>query len=38
MYTVISPTGDQTSDFRMQSQNSTSEPSVHVAHKQCQIN
>ena len=36
--TVISPTEDQTSDHRMQSQNSTTDPSVYIAHKRYQIN
>ena len=35
---VISTTGDWTSDHRLQCQNSTTEPPVHIAHKWCQIN
>ena len=31
VYTVISPTGDQTSNHRMQSRNSTTEPSIHIS-------
>ena len=38
VYTMISTTGDQTSDHRMQSWNSTTELLVHIAHTQCQIN
>ena len=32
MHTVISTTGDWTSEHRMQSRNSTSEPPVHIVH------
>ena len=38
MYTVISPTENQSSDHRMQNWNSTTEPSFHIAHKWRQIN
>ena len=38
VYTMISPTGDRTSDHRMQSWNSTTEPSIHITHKWRQIN
>ena len=38
VYTVISPAGDRTSDYIMQSQNSTTEPPLHIAHKGYQIN
>ena len=31
--TVISTTGDQSSDHRLQSRNSTTVPSIHIAHK-----
>ena len=32
-YTVIFTTGDRTSDHRLQSRNSTTEPTVHIVHK-----
>ena len=38
MYTMINLAGDQTSDHRMQSQNSTPASPVHIAYKQSQIN
>ena len=38
MYTEIFFTRDRTSDHRMQSQNSPTEPQVHIAYKQHQIN
>ena len=38
LYTVISPTGNRTSDNRIQSWSSTTELLVHIPHKQCQIN
>ena len=37
VYTLISTTEDRTHDHRIQSRNSTTEPSVHIAHKRCQI-
>ena len=36
-HTVISTTGDWTSDHRLQSQNSTTEPPIHITHKWRQI-
>ena len=36
--TVITTTGDRTTDHRLQCRNSTTEPSVHIAHKWRQIN
>ena len=33
VYTVIFPTGNRTSDYRMQSGNSTTEPTIHIAHQ-----
>ena len=38
VYTMISTTGDWTSNHRMQSPNSTTELPVHIAHKRRQIN
>ena len=38
VYTVISITGNQTSDHKLQSRNSTTGPSVYIAHKWRQIN
>ena len=38
MYTVISTTGVRASDPRLQCRNSTTEPSVHIAHTWRQIN
>ena len=38
MYIMISSTGDQMNNHRIQNQNSTTEPLVHITHKQCQIN
>ena len=32
VYTVISPTGNQTSDHRKQSRNSTTELLIHITH------
>ena len=37
VYTVISTTGDWTSDHRLQNWNSTNEPTVHIAHKWCKL-
>ena len=38
VYSVISTTGDRTSDRRLKSRNSTTEPSAHITHKRRQIN
>ena len=38
VYRDLSPTGDRTSDHRIQSRNSPAEPSIHNTHKRCQIN
>ena len=37
LISVISSTGDRTSDHRMQSQNSATEYLVHITRKRCQI-
>ena len=38
VYTLISPTGDQTSDHRILSQNSTMKPPIYITRKRRQIN